>query len=140
MSEAAEILENEEVEEEGLEPGELKNVVDEETISMAKSMGWVEEENFRGDKSNWVDAEKFVDKGMNDLPILRERLRSQSHKITEMESDITAFKTYHEKTVANEYGRAMKDLDSKSRASVEEGDTDAYDRLQKEKHDLRILK
>ena len=108
----------------------------EETIALAKSMGWVDEEKFRGDKTKWVDADSFVEKGMNDLPILRERLRSQSTKINDMETDISSFKKYHEATVANEYSRALKDLQEKERATVEEGDTAEFDKIQKQKQDL----
>lgn len=107
-----------------------------ETIDLAKSMGWVPEENFRGDKSRWVDADTFVEKGMNDLPILRERLKSASNKITTMESDFAEFKTFHEKAVAAQYNRALADLEEKQLQTVEQGDTDEYKRLEEEKQRL----
>lgn len=141
MPEAAqnEEIENEEVENEELENEEVEDDgPDEETLSMAKSMGWVGEDKFRGDKSRWVDADKFVERGLNDLPVLRERLRSQSKKINDMETDISQFKTYHEETLSREYNRAAKDLEDKQLATVEEGDTDAYQELQKQKHQLAM--
>ena len=131
MPEAAQ---NEELENEEIENEE----VDEETLSMAKSMGWVEEDNFRGDKERWVNADKFVERGLNDLPILRERLRSQSKKITDMEADIGSFKTYHEESLSREYQRAARDLEDKQLATVEDGDTDAYQKIQKQKHQLAV--
>ncbi len=107
--------------------------VDEETLSLAKSMGWVPEDQYRGNKDNWVDAQAFVDKGMNDLPILRERVRAQAKEMEQMNRDIEDFRRHHEETAQREYQKAMRDLQERERKSVEEGDTEAYDKLQKEK-------
>lgn len=126
----------EELEESIEESIEEETGPNEETLALAKSMGWVEEDSFRGDKSNWVGADKFVDKGMNDLPILRERVRAQSRKMNEMESDIKDFKVHHEDTLSREYQRAMRDLEEKQLATVEEGDKDEYQRLQDKKQEL----
>jgi hypothetical protein len=135
MPEAAENVDNVDLDEIETEEEEVEEV-NEETVALAKSMGWVDEDKFRGDNSRWVNADKFVEKGMNDLPVLRERLRAQSKKLGEMESDIGDFKTHHEQSLAREYGRAMKELEEKQLATVEEGDTDAYQRIQAQKRDL----
>lgn len=136
MPEAAlnEEIENEEIENEEVEVEE----VDEETVALAKSMGWVDEDKFRGDSSRWVNADKFVEKGMNDLPVLRERIRSQSKKLSDMESDIESFKSHHEQTQTRAYHQALKDLEEKQLATVEEGDTDEFKRIQKQKQDLAV--
>jgi len=120
--------------EEGLE--DVVEETDEETKSLAKSMGWVDKEKFRGDTTNWVDADTFVEKGMNDLPILRERVRSQSKKLHDMETDISQFKSHHEKTAEREYTRAMKDLEARQLAAVETADTEEYQRIQKQKQEI----
>jgi hypothetical protein len=70
---------------------------------------------------------------MNDLPVLRERLRAQSKKINDMETDIGSFKTYHEQTLAREYTRAYQDIQEKQLKTVEDGDTDEYNKLEKQK-------
>ncbi len=36
----------------------------------ARLMGWLPEEEFKGDKSHWVDAEEYVSKGRQVMPIL----------------------------------------------------------------------
>jgi len=110
--------------------------VDEETLSLAKSMGWVPEDQYRGNKDNWVDAQAFVDKGMNDLPILRERVRAQARQLEEVNQDIEQFKKHHEETAQREYQRAYKDLQERERKTVEEGDTEAWENLQREKATL----
>jgi len=126
-------IEEEEIEE---EVEEEVNEPNEENIALAKSMGWVEEEKFRGDKSRWVSADTFVEKGMNDLPILRERLRNQSRQMDEMKSDMTDFKKYHEDTETRAYQRAFTDIEAKQRATVDDGDSEKYELLQRQKQAL----
>jgi len=136
MAEAQKELEEEEVD--GTIIEEEVNEVDDETKAFAKSMGWVEEADFRGNKENWRPADKFVEKGMNDLPVLRERLRSTTRKLSDMENDISEFKVHHEQTQVREYQRAMKDLEEKAEKTVEAGDTDEYKRIQRQKQDLSV--
>ena len=56
-----------------------------DTESRARAMGWVSKEEFRGPADNWRDAETFVKKGEEDLPIVRERLRDTTRKLVEFE-------------------------------------------------------
>lgn len=132
MQETAQAEEEQELEETQVEEAEEREE-DPETIALAKSMGWVEEDRYRGNKDNWVDAKKFVDKGMNDLPVLRERVRAQAKKLGDMEADIQAFKTHHEDSLKREYQRAMQEVQEKQRSTVEEGNTEEFDRLEQEK-------
>ena len=39
--------------------------------SEARAQGWVSQEEFRGNEKDWVDAETFVKRGREILPILR---------------------------------------------------------------------
>ena len=41
------------------------------TEQTARDMGWRPKEEFRGDDTRWVDAETFVNRGENFIPILR---------------------------------------------------------------------
>jgi hypothetical protein len=54
--------------------------IPEEVLKEAKSLGWVPLEKFRGNKEQWVDADEFVERGKNVMPILRatnDRLRNE---------------------------------------------------------------
>lgn len=42
-----------------------------EVISKASEMGWVPKDKFRGDPERWVDADEYVRKGEEVMPILR---------------------------------------------------------------------
>jgi hypothetical protein len=40
----------------------------------ARDLGWVPEDEFRGPKERWVDAQTFVEKGRHILPIMKENI------------------------------------------------------------------
>lgn len=42
-----------------------------EVETEARSMGWVPQEEFRGDKSKWIEASTFVERGKEFIPFLR---------------------------------------------------------------------
>ena len=55
-----------------------------EVEQAAREMGWRPKEEFRGDTAKWVDAETFVSRGENFIPILRadrEKLRGENAEI-----------------------------------------------------------
>ena len=109
----------------------------------AKRMGWVSEENFKGDKERWIGAEKFVERGENELPIMRERMRKMDGTIVGLNSTISGMKdTFgkfqeHQVGVSKRaYDKAMKDITKRQREAVEKGDTGSFDDAEKEKEDL----
>lgn len=52
----------------------------------AKSMGWTPLERFRGDPQRWVDAETFVARGEQMLPLLRAHNHKLEQKVSELEA------------------------------------------------------
>lgn len=64
---------------------DLHQEVPAEDIAEAKEMGWVPQEEFRGDKSKWIDAPTFLARGRDVMPLLRknnERLRGENKQST----------------------------------------------------------
>lgn len=59
--------------------------VTEDEIKYAKSMGWSPKEKFRGNPNDWKDPKAFIDIAEQSAPVLRERLREMSKKVTEMQ-------------------------------------------------------
>lgn len=113
------------------------------TEEKAKRMGWVSEENFKGDKERWIDAEKFVERGENELPIMRERMRKMdgtivglNNTISNMKDTFGKFQEHQADVSKRAYNRAMKDITNRQREAVEKGDTDSFDKAEKEKDDL----
>ena len=113
------------------------------TEDRAKRMGWVSEENFKGDKDRWIGADKFLERGENELPIMRERMKKMDGTIVGLNSTISGMKdTFgkfqeHQAGVSKRaYEKAMKDITGRQREAVEKGDTDSFDKAEKEKEDL----
>lgn len=57
-----------------------------DTETRARAMGWVGKDEFRGPAENWRDADEFVRRGEEELPILRERSRDMARKNAEIEA------------------------------------------------------
>ena len=56
-----------------------------DTESRARAQGWVPKEEFRGDPAKWRDANEFIRVGEQELPVLRERNRDLTRKLSEFE-------------------------------------------------------
>lgn len=136
-------LEKPEVEAEGEVETEVETT--EETSAVAKPseyedrasrMGWVPQEKFRGDPDRWVDAKTFVEKGENELPILRERLRKQDEalrEVNELKRDVRKHITLVEKQA---YEKARRDLEAERESAKDVGDFDKYDKATKQLTEL----
>lgn len=64
------------------------NGPDEATIKAAKEMGWTPQDKFKGDPANWVDADEFVRRGEQLLPLLRKTNARLKHELTERDAKI----------------------------------------------------
>lgn len=103
----------------------------------ARRMGWVPKDEFRGDDNRWVDAETFVERGENELPILRERLRAQDRKMKDMQSTMKQFAEHHKNTEQKAYERALANIQKKQMEAVKDGDVEEYSRLDQERSNLQ---
>jgi len=115
-----------------------------EIISQATEMGWVPKEKFRGDPDRWVDAETFVRKGEEVMPLLRannKRLNDQlaardaelaenRRRVKELEDSVNAMK---EIQTRESVGRVDRQI-AATRRNIEEAraerDTDKVIELQ----------
>lgn len=107
-----------------------------ETEEKAREMGWRPQEEWDGDPERWMPAEEFVERN--------ERLKTRGDKILqadnakltkeldELKHTVTDLKSYLTKNEQRAYQRALDDLKSKQRQAVEEGDTAAFDAVQKQ--------
>lgn len=59
----------------------------------ARSMGWAPKEQFKGDPDKWVDAETFIDRGRNYLPILRSNNEKLKNQYAELQRELTGVKS-----------------------------------------------
>jgi len=114
-----------------------------ETEDRAKRMGWVPQADFRGAEDKWVSAEKFVERGDNELPIMRERMRKMDGTIKTLNTTITgmnetfgAFQKHQKGVSERAYEKAMKDIEAKKLDAVERNDVEGYKAATKEADEL----
>lgn len=102
----------------------------------ARTLGWLPKEQFKGDPAKWTDAETFVARGKEIMPILRknnERLlaevgtvRTQLNEVQtalkEATESLEEFRKYNEETSRRAYERAVRDLRAQKVEAIKEGD------------------
>jgi hypothetical protein len=62
----------------------------------ARGLGWVPEEEFRGDKAKWVDAETFVKRGKEQLPLLQAENRRLKASVASLTGKMSQLETMFE--------------------------------------------
>lgn len=127
---------------------------DREIEGQARRMGWRPKEEFDRPPARWVDAKTFVERGLAELPIVRERYRKLDSQMANTVVELTATKSKVEEqsSIIHEmremlksaedraYVRAARELAERERAAVEAADTAAYDRVQQERRDLEVTR
>ena len=64
-----------------------------EAETQARAMGWLPKEQFRGPESSWIDAEAYVERGNNIMPILKannEKLIQRLSQVEAQNAELTA--------------------------------------------------
>ncbi len=118
--------------------------------TQARQMGWVSEEEFKGDPEKWNDADIFVKRAETELPIALGTIRTLGRKLEKMErrteqlnDTLEKFGEYHKTALdretvraAEEYQRGLNEAQAKMRQAVEEGDLEAFDAAKAKSDDL----
>jgi len=111
--------------------------------SEARQQGWSEKEKWRGDPDKWIDAETFVRRGEEFLPIVQAQLRKEreanerkereyAERLTRIESATNAAIKKQRET----YERELKAIDARMAQAREDGDADLVWRLSERKGEL----
>jgi len=108
-----------------------------EVEQKARSMGWVPKDEFRGDPDKWVEAERFVERGENELPILRERYRNLDKQLKETQDTLKKLAEHHHKVSEREYSRAYEDLKRQRAEAIASGDSQAFEKADSDLEKLR---
>ena len=104
----------------------------EDAEDRARRMGWVPQEEFRGDPNRWVDAETFLERGENELPILRERLRKMERQNQDLSKEVRQFVREMGKQQKSQHEQSMEDIKRKREQAVEDGDIETYRQYDKQ--------
>jgi hypothetical protein len=122
-------------------PGEGDNEAVVETTQRdfeaeAKEHGWSPKEDFKGDPSRWVDAEAFMKRADEMMPLLKAQNQRQKRELESLKKDIKRISAHMEGAEKRAYDRAMADLETKLAEATEAGDAKAAAGVAKEMREL----
>jgi hypothetical protein len=123
-----------------------------EIVQEATTMGWLPLDKFKGDKTHWVDADEYVEKGRQVMPILlannkrlQQDLLTRDQKIGTLESQLADTKTAITKleehwTAANKRAvqEAKQGLLSSLKEARENDDLEAEQQILGQLDDIRL--
>jgi len=99
----------------------------------ARQQGWTPKDEFRGDPEKWVDAEAFVSRGENFMPLLKKQVQTQKGEIDFLKRQMKKLT----KLEQSAYTNALADLKAKQTEAVEYGDVAAFQKIDGQIEKLR---
>ena len=125
-----------------------------EVLREAESQGWVPKERFRGNESDWVDADTFVKRGREILPILRKNnenlikdLNQTKEQLKEFREAAEEFKKFQKEAYerkAADYEKRIQEIKESRAQAISDGDGQKVnaldDALDQAKDDLKEAK
>jgi hypothetical protein len=113
----------------------------------AKAEGWVPLDAWKGDPAKHVDAETFVKRGEEILPIVNAKNRKLAETVEELRKTVddlkvgnSQFREFHEQSIARERQAkeaAIAQLEAVRKKAITDGDGEAFDRADKQLTQLR---
>lgn len=102
----------------------------------ARRYGWSGPENFKGDPEKFIDAETFVKRAEDYMPIAKATIKKLSQRIDQMERTGKQAAEFFSKAEERAYERAKADIKAEMAAAVESGDAAAAEKAFKKFEDL----
>ena len=120
-------------------PGIVEPEVEHDTSEIereAAQMGHVPRDQFRGNPDDWIDAETFVKRGREVMPILRKNNERLLSKVTELErarmedrKTFEEFRKFQEQALDRQKSDALMQLRAARKEAISTGDGEAFDRV-----------
>jgi hypothetical protein len=103
----------------------------------AREHGWSPKEDFKGDASRWVDAETFMKRADDMMPLLKATNRRLKADLDSLKKDLKRATAHFEGAEKRAYDRAKIELEGKIEEAVESGDLQAARAAMKEMGELK---
>jgi hypothetical protein len=103
----------------------------------ARDHGWSPKEDFKGDESRWVDAETFMKRADEMMPLLKAQNARLKRDFEALKKDLKRATTHFDGAEKRAYERARAELEARIETAVESGDVAAAKAAVKEMGDLR---
>ena len=144
MMEEQEVVSEEQVEEvKDVVEEQPAETVDNEIIERATRQGWVPKEKFRGDPEQWRDAETFVRRADEIMPILKETNKRLEKKLSTLEEQlarqsemVSKMADIQNKYTDTSYKTQIERIKEKKLEAVRNGDEDAFRRLEEQEEKI----
>jgi len=114
------------------EEGVTSNEISPEVRHEAESQGWVPKDKFRGNEADWVDADTFVKRGREILPILRKNnenlvkdLNATKEQLKEFRQAAEEFKQFQREAYerkVSEYEKRIQEIKESRAQAISDGD------------------
>jgi hypothetical protein len=115
-----------------------------DTETRARAMGWVPKEQYRGNPEHWKEADEFVRRGEEILPIVQERNRDLTRRLSELEGRINQKDVDHQNSLRKLEGMTVVALqrqreqllgsyDAAMRNAATLADVERYDQLSRDR-------
>lgn len=112
----------------------------------AREMGWRPQEEFKGDPERWVDAETFVKRGEEVLPLVKAENRRLHEQTSTLQAEIKSLKAaveeqrksmsdlveFTQAQLAEKLAEQKRDLTAKLRAAKREDDDRAIEEIEEQ--------
>ena len=103
----------------------------------AALMGWQPKERFKGNPDEWTDAETFVRRGREVMPILRRNNERLMQKVMDLQKRIDEdrgvfreFREFHDKALKQQKETALQQLRAARREAISSGDGDQFEQIE----------
>lgn len=105
--------------------------LDSDVINEAKTLGWVPKEQFKGRDTEWVDADEFVRRGREILPIVKKDKEKLLQEVSRLKNELQEIRTtsqefydYAYKAAEREWKAKYDALLNAKKKAVTDGDGD----------------
>lgn len=128
---------------------QLEDMTPEAIEQAARAQGWVDIDEWRGDDAAHVDARTFLERGAKpaivddrllkmsaDLEASRKENAALRGEVKDLTVSFAAFADGQQKNLDEQREARKKQIADEQRTAVEDADTEAFDRLEKERKDL----
>lgn len=107
-------------------PPENQEAAPVDYVAEAKKMGWVEPDEFKGEREHHIDAETFYNRAIEYMPIAKATIRKLSGRIDAMEKAARQSADFFSKAEERAYTKALDEIRAEQEAAVESGDVEAH--------------
>jgi hypothetical protein len=111
-----------------------------ESEAKARRQGWRPKDEYRGPDEKWVDADAFLKRSDEELPVMRERLKKQDRDLADLKGTVAKFAEHHARVEKVAYERALNEVKRERREALAIGDADGFEKAEERLAELKEVK